>query len=306
MLITVVIPNYNYSAFLPSALESVIRQTYTNWECIVVDDGSKDNSAEVVLSYSQKDPRIRLIRKTNGGLPSTRNEGIKSAKGEYVAFLDADDYWSDGKLERQVSCIRQTNAEVVFSNSEVFSDTGKLSEEIFKVRKLDVYDFLAGNPIPGCSSSIIVKKSVFDTAGLFDNDLRSSEDLDMLFRICLKGYSFEGVPYTDVFIRKHSGSMQANFLKMYVHKMYCFDKSLKSLYESGLIINRGKFRDAILKRFQSMLWTARDSGRRDLIHYSYYRAHQLLGISFIFTKKFSTNYIYDLKQWLRNRTNRTI
>ena len=295
MLVSIVIPNYNYAAFVSQALDSVLKQTYNNWECIVVDDGSRDNSVEIVNEYVLKDPRIKVVRKTNGGLPSTRNEGIKVSNGEYIAFLDSDDLWTEKKIEHQVNEVMRTGAEIVFSDCEHFSELGKVSEDIFDGRELDIYDFLAGNPIPGCSSSIMVRKELFYKVGFFDNDMRSSEDLDMLFRFCLEGYKFSGIPKIDVRIRKHGNSMQANYLKMYVNKMYCFDKSLRALQDKIKNIDKKRFEESVLKRFQSMLWTARDCKRKDLIHYSYYRVYQLLGLRFFFKKKFAKNYIYDLK-----------
>src|SRR5688572_1866005 len=90
-LVSVIIPAYNAGPFISETLESVLAQTYSNWEVIVVNDGSKDNTENILKQYSEKDPRISFISKTNSGVSDTRNKGIDKAKGEFIAFLDADD-----------------------------------------------------------------------------------------------------------------------------------------------------------------------------------------------------------------------
>jgi glycosyltransferase involved in cell wall biosynthesis len=101
-LVSVLIPNYNYANYIGDALESVLRQTYTNFEVIVCDDGSTDNSCEVVNNYIQKDSRIKLLRKQNGGQVSAWNVAYRESKGQIICFLDADDIWSNNKLQKAV------------------------------------------------------------------------------------------------------------------------------------------------------------------------------------------------------------
>lgn len=299
-LISVIIPNYNYAHLILETLESVKAQTYPYFECIVVDDGSTDNSVKVIQEFIKSDNRFQLLQKTNGGLPSTRNEGIKIAKGDYIAFLDSDDLWEKDKLKNQIQVIDEKNADVVFSNSLDFNENGVIRTTIFDNRVLSIYDFLANNPIPGCASNFMIKEDVISKVGLFDNDMRSSEDLEFLFRVSLNNFTFCSAYFIDVKIRKHSNSMQTNYLKMFVNKMYCFDKCLKALVSSGIILDKRKYRDAILKRFQSMVWTARDAKRNDLIHYCYWRTRQLVGWNFYFTTMFWSNYKYDLKTKIRD------
>ena len=98
-LISVVIPAYNAGQFLDETLESVLSQTYENWECIIVNDGSTDNTESVAKKWCEKDSRFRLTDKENGGLSSARNWGIKESKAEYIAFLDADDLYMPNFLE---------------------------------------------------------------------------------------------------------------------------------------------------------------------------------------------------------------
>ena len=91
-LISVIIPVYNVEKYLPECIESVLKQTHTNLEIILVDDGSPDNSPQICDEYAQKDSRIKVIHKENGGVSSARNEGLKIAKGEWISFIDADDW----------------------------------------------------------------------------------------------------------------------------------------------------------------------------------------------------------------------
>ena len=102
-LISIITPMYNGARFIARTIDSVIVQTYPNWEMIIVDDGSKDNSPEIVNDYVRRDPRIHLIRKTNGGSASARNMGLKASLGRYVCFLDSDDLWLPEMLEQQIS-----------------------------------------------------------------------------------------------------------------------------------------------------------------------------------------------------------
>ena len=120
-MISIVTPVYNAASFIQKTIEMVQAQTYTDWEFLLVDDGSKDNSVEVIEAFLEKNPdnRIRLINKgVNEGAALTRNRGIKEAKGRYIAFLDADDVWLAHKLQTQMEHMEKTNAGFVFSAYE--------------------------------------------------------------------------------------------------------------------------------------------------------------------------------------------
>ena len=298
-LVSVIIPNYNYAHLISETIDSVKSQTFPNFECIIVDDGSTDNSVEVITNWIKNDHRFILLQKTNGGLSSARNEGIKIAKGKYIAFLDSDDLWEKDKISSQLDKLKESEFDVVFSNSITFENNQTLKETIFDLRYLDVYEFLASNPIPGCASNFMVKKYVFEKIGFFDNDLRSYEDLDFLFRVSLNGFKFINVPSVSIKIRKHNGSMQTNFLKMFYNKSYALDKWLNLISNSNFVIDKFKFHSALKKRFQSMLWTARDCKRYDLVFYCYIRIAQLIGFKFYLSTVFFRNIFYDLKLFIR-------
>lgn len=113
--VSIIVPCFNQASFLPKAIASLQAQTFKNWECIVVDDGSTDNTAEVVANMALKDARIRLVQQLNGGSASARDKGLKEAKGEYIQFLDADDTLAPEKLERQVALMEQEGLDISYT-----------------------------------------------------------------------------------------------------------------------------------------------------------------------------------------------
>ena len=121
-MISVVIPVYNVEKYLAECVDSVLNQTYTNYEIILVDDGATDSSGRMCDEYAQKDPRIRVIHQKNGGLSAARNTGLKAAKGEYVYFLDSDDYIEACTLEHLMARANEEHADVVFFDGFVFFD----------------------------------------------------------------------------------------------------------------------------------------------------------------------------------------
>jgi glycosyltransferase involved in cell wall biosynthesis len=118
-LISVIVPCYNQGAFLPDALSSISDQTYTNWECIIVNDGSSDHTEQVAAEWTNKDSRFRYLKKDNGGLSSARNAGLNIARGAYIQFLDADDTIRSDKFERSVGIGKKTD--IVVSNFQMFT-----------------------------------------------------------------------------------------------------------------------------------------------------------------------------------------
>ena len=125
-LVTIITPSYNSSRFISQTIASVIQQTYKNWEMLIIDDDSSDNSLEIINEYLEKDKRIKLIRlKKNSGPAMARNEGIKAAKGKYIAFLDSDDMWLPTKLERQISFMERNKLAITYSSYYTINENGK-------------------------------------------------------------------------------------------------------------------------------------------------------------------------------------
>jgi teichuronic acid biosynthesis glycosyltransferase TuaG len=115
-LVSIITPMYNGERFIGQTIESVLSQSYTNWEMIVIDDGSKDNGATIVNEYTKKDPRIQLISQLNAGCGAARNNGIRAAKGQYISLLDADDTWNPNFLDKQLGLMKEKGALLVYSS----------------------------------------------------------------------------------------------------------------------------------------------------------------------------------------------
>ena len=186
--ISVVIPLYNKQNVVVHTLRSVLNQTISDFEIVVVDDGSTDDSLAVVQAI--KDERIRVIHKENGGVSSARNVGVKAAKGQYVALLDGDDYWDPTFLEEQLKLIEDFPEAGMWGVNYAFvkhdqtqacfqgmgQDFRGYVENYFGTRHNDLF----------CSSSVVIRKDVFEEAGYFDERISASEDLDMWYRIILR------------------------------------------------------------------------------------------------------------------------
>lgn len=131
-LISIITPCYNSGQFIAETIESVLAQTYTNWELLVIDDCSTDNSADIILTYTKLDNRIKYLKTENpSGSPTLpRNIGIKMAKGRFIAFLDADDMFLPNKLEKQLKCFDNDKVAIVYSNYEKIAYNGERDNRI--------------------------------------------------------------------------------------------------------------------------------------------------------------------------------
>ena len=192
-LVSAVIPTYNYARFVGRAISSVLAQSYADLECIVVDDGSTDNTEEVIAAFG---PAVRLIRQPNQGLSAARNTGIRAARGRYIAFLDADDAWHADKVSRQVALLdSHPETAVVGCGVRLMSADGEtLGGKEFDAqasghadlraqqRRVAVREFWVG----GSGSGALVRREVFDEVGLFDTSLKAAEDWDMWMRLAAR------------------------------------------------------------------------------------------------------------------------
>jgi glycosyltransferase involved in cell wall biosynthesis len=185
-LVTVVTPAYNVARYVGEAVDSVLRQTFHDFEYLVVDDGSVDNSVDIVKAHVRDDSRFHLVQGGHRGLSAARNAGIREARGQYIAFLDGDDRWHPKFLERQLRLIQSLPPDVgaVFCRSRLVLENGTLV--FYQWQRAGRYDFddLLVNCNPARNgSSLLIRKSCFADLGGFDEDLRYIEDLDMWLRI---------------------------------------------------------------------------------------------------------------------------
>jgi len=215
--VSVIIPAYNSAKHLPEALDSVFKQTYRDFELVVVDDGSTDDTRKVLDEYKN---RITYLYQENGGPSKARNAGIRAAKGPYLAFLDADDLWLPNKLGHQIKLIESdSRLGLVFSDAEFFGGEAPLVGSYWKQR--GCYDEMVSEPrmIPNAFSKLmkinfilpstaLVKRDCFEKAGLFDESLRYVEDKDMWLRISVHYPTMGCVPYPLVKRRVHGYSLK--------------------------------------------------------------------------------------------------
>lgn len=189
---SVIIPTYNRKPFLKKAIDSVLNQTHSALELIVVDDGSTDSTEELVSSYD--DDRVVYIRQSNHGVAHARNRGLEAAQYDNIAFLDSDDWWENDKLEKAADEMQKFPDIKIFHTEEVWYRKGELLNQKKKHKKPsgDVYF----NALPLCCISIstaVVKKEVFDSVGMFDEDLEACEDYDFWLRASNK-YEVKLIP----------------------------------------------------------------------------------------------------------------
>lgn len=159
-LVSIITPLYNSEKYIEETIESVLNQTYKNWEMLIVDDCSKDNGVEIVNEYVLKDKRIKLFRnEKNEGVSFSRNRAIDLSQGKYIAFLDSDDLWKREKLEKQISFMEKNNIDLSYTGYEKINMDGSLRGEIKVPEKLD-YRELLKNCLINCISGVYRKEKL--------------------------------------------------------------------------------------------------------------------------------------------------
>ena len=138
-LISIVTPMYNGEKYVEETIQSVLKQTYPNWEMVIVDDGSKDNSAQIIKEFTGKEKRIRLIQQPNAGSAAARNNGIRHANGQYIALLDADDLWEPEFIESQLALMKEKDALVVHASYKRINEDSKEILRPFKAKEVVTY-----------------------------------------------------------------------------------------------------------------------------------------------------------------------
>ncbi len=231
-VVSVIIPVYNAERYIEQTIRSVLHQTWQDLEIIVLNDGSKDSSGEIILRLQKEDERIVYIPKENSGVSDTRNIGISKAGGKYLAFLDADDLWKPGNLEKKINALDQSGRQWVFSNLEyIDEDNNILPQTTDNLKTDDILNRLLlweGNDIiPGPCSNILVEKKLFDTGVKFDIHLSSPADRDICIQLAAKA---EPVYLNEKLwqYRLHTQSMTSTNMKVAKEVVYFIDKVKRS------------------------------------------------------------------------------
>lgn len=248
-LVSIIVPMYNARAFVSETIESVLKQTYTNWELILIDDGSTDDTAAVVKPYLT-DPRIHYHYQQNGGIGNARNNAISKSSGVYIAPLDADDLWDPDKLSVQVDVINETDAAAVFCKVRRIDENGKNLNQDMGMGSGYLTGFrsfflmgLGRIIIPNLT--VLIRKDVLNEAGNYRESVDHVdhiEDFDLWARLMLKGHRLYGIDRIMASYRIHTSQLtNVNDLNLAVigllEHMY-LDFPGRRRYFKMLIINR--------------------------------------------------------------------
>ena len=191
--VSVVLPTYNRTDLLPRTLESVLRQTYSDFECIVVDDASVENTQSVIESYD--DSRLNYLEhEENRGLSAARNTGIEAATGRYLAFLDDDDEWLSEKLEKQVRVFDRASPDIglVYCWMDYYQHPNTKYDECHPTLEGDIFEQVLDRQRLCNGSTLLVRTEVVNQVGVFDESLSRGVDGDFLRRVC-ESYNVKGV-----------------------------------------------------------------------------------------------------------------
>lgn len=208
-LVSIIVPVYNAEQFIEETIKSVLKQTYKNWELILVNDKSNDKSADIINENYLKD-NIRLINlEKNSGAAIARNVGIEEAKGKYIAFLDADDLWKKEKLEKQIKFAKKNNYDFTFTGYEFITEEGKRTEKVVGVPKSINYKQALKNTVIATSGVILNVESLGKDLIKMPN-VRRGQDTATWWKILKTGKVAYGLNESLHFYRKNKNSLSSN------------------------------------------------------------------------------------------------
>ena len=225
-LVSVIVPTYNVEEYISRTINSILAQTYSNFELLIIDDESPDRSVEICQQF--KDSRLKIISQKNRGLAGARNTGIRNAKGEYLAFLDADDLWLPKKLENHVQHLESSPTVGISFSRSAFIDINDRELGIYqmpKLKEITAEHLLCRNPIGNGSASVIRRETLNEIKFkdnihgeiedfYFDDRFRQSEDIECWIRIAIKTkWKIEGIPEALTLYRVNTEGLSANVFK---------------------------------------------------------------------------------------------
>lgn len=230
--VSIITPLYNGEDFIKYAVESVLKQTYKNWELIIINDCSTDNSGEIIERYAKEDTRIKILEnKKNSGVIKTRNKGIEAASGRYIAFLDSDDMWHEEKLEKQINFMKKNEAEISCTEYARV-DKNNNEKKLIKVEKIITYKMLLKTNMMGCLTVIYdtekIGKKYFENA-------KKSEDYILWLSIVKEVKKAYGLRETLGYYRVLDNSRSSNKIEVVkfqwsIYRKYQKLSIIKTLY----------------------------------------------------------------------------
>ena len=248
MKISVIIPTYNRASLIIKTIQTVLNQTVKANEIIVIDDGSQDNTEDIIKAYCEINPnKIKYIKQKNSGVSSARNRGIKESSNEWICFLDSDDLWEDTKLEEQIN-FHKINSNILFSHTQeqwLFND--KIIKQKKHQKKQSGFCFQdnIANTLIG-ASTVMIHKLVLNDVGNFDENLKVCEDYDLWLRVL---YKYELGIVEKQLIKKiagHDGQLSFITPLMDIYRIKSLEKHLDSSYKKEVI-------DMIIKKCEILI-----------------------------------------------------
>lgn len=262
-LVSIIIPAFNYGNYLQECINSLIQQEYEEWEAIIIDDGSTDNTIEVCHQLAQQDKRVRYIRQPNQGQPSARNTGLALSNGSFIQFLDADDIIQPKKLQSQVSFLESNKTiDIIFSDIFYFKTNRTAKNELF-LNRWDDPNKPWITKIEGSGEKLVnayARKNLFELGcalfsvnvitkiGLFDVKLKGVEDYDFCWRAAICGFRFAYAHEENagILMRHHEASFSKNIRQMHQAEINLRRKMSPLLKSSG-------FNDATIVNNKQMI-----------------------------------------------------
>lgn len=244
--VSIIMPSYNAAKFIAAAIQSVIEQTYSNWELLITDDCSKDDTINIIKKFQEIDNRIQLFSTgKNSGAAVARNISLQNATGKYIAFLDSDDTWISNKLETQIKFMEKKNIAFSFSNYSVMKEDGTLTGNIIHAPKVIGYHGYLRNTIIGCLTVIIDREK---TGNFLMPNIKTSEDMALWLDIMKRGYKAWGlqVPLAQYRVVSNSLTSKKWIEAKYVWKVYREIEHINPIYSAICFI--GYAINAIIKR----------------------------------------------------------
>ena len=236
-IVSIITPSYNSAKFIDNCVKSVLSQTFQDWEMIIVDDFSEDQTKQIITSLSKHDSRIKTIfLDENIGASKARNIAISAAKGRYIAFLDSDDLWHPNKLEKQIMFMQKKNIAFSYTTYQSISEDAERVYYIIKAPYLMTYYDYLKNTIIGCLTVIVDRKKVGDFEML---DIRSSHDMALWLLIMKRGFNAYGLDENLASYRILKNSNTSNKIKAVkdVWKVYREMEKLSFLFSAWYLVN---------------------------------------------------------------------
>lgn len=250
-LISVIVPTFNSEKYIESTLKSILIQTYSYLEILIIDDCSTDSTSAIINKIAQQDNRINIeLLKVNSGVAIARNKGIEKAKGHYIAFLDSDDLWLPHKIETQLSFFQEHNCDVVFSSYYCIDESGKsLNKTVEALKKLNLEKLLKCNYIGNLTGIY----SVTNLGKIYAPNLRKRQDWGLWISAIKKAKYAYGIPEPLAKYRVRSTSMSASKWDLITYNFKIYRVFLRfSYFKSVIYLLRFFYEYFVIKKKQTI------------------------------------------------------